>query len=70
MRYSDGVEQLLHAVQRLQLHLSYVVMTIVVGAVISALMIWAEIWGSARAKRRTERAIADAQRAHARELRT
>jgi hypothetical protein len=57
------MDQLLHAAQRLHLHASYALVTIGIGVVAAALMLSAEIWGSARARRRTERAIADAQRA-------
>ena len=64
------MDRLLHGVQRLELGAGYVLVTLAIGAVLAAAMLWAEIWGSARARRRTERAISEAQRAHAREVRT
>jgi hypothetical protein len=65
-----GMDQLLRSAQRLELHGSYVLCAIGLGAVAAAWMVWAEIWGSARARRRSERVIAETQAAHANKIRT
>ena len=64
------MDRVLHGLQRLELDAGYVVVSLTLGALLAGVVLWAEIWGSTRARRRTERAISDARSAHAREVRT
>jgi hypothetical protein len=60
------MDRLLRAAGVLDFHGTYVLVAIGIGAGSAALLYLAEVWGSARARRRTERAIAEAQHVHAR----
>jgi hypothetical protein len=64
------MEQLLRDARLLDFHATYVLVVIGIGVAVTALLYSAEAWGSARARRRTARAIAEAQRADSQQGRT
>jgi hypothetical protein len=56
------MDQLLRDARLLDFHATYVLVVIGIGVAVTALLVWAEVWGRARARRRTAQAIAQAQR--------
>jgi hypothetical protein len=64
------MDHLLHNAHALAFDGSYVLAVIVFGAVCVALMHGAEVWGAARARRRTARAIAEIERTRPPKART